>query len=226
MKPLPMFPCAIILRLLPVLGLLALWSAGPLASSSELVVRNLQFDLEFLPTDFDYEIKDNSGTRSGSDAFDTGFGIALGGRYSFARTGDAHGFLVGAQVLVAQASFGGEGTMTDYGLRLEGGYGIALNDQWTTNLLLRLGYGWATFDLKDNAVFPAVSLAGGGLTYGLALGIDYAINDRWQINTAVGYLRTSYDLSGSGVDMTLVRSGPSASLGVLYRFSNLPRPLE
>ena len=53
-----MSPCAIILRLLPILGLLALWSASPLATSAELVVRNQQFDLEFLPTDFDYEIKD------------------------------------------------------------------------------------------------------------------------------------------------------------------------
>lgn len=196
------------------------------AYGAELVVRNLQVDLEFLPTDFDYEIKDGTGTRTGSDALDTGFGLAVGARYSFARTGDAHGFLVGAQLLVAQSSFDGQGDLTDYGLRVEGGYGFALNDQWTTNLLLRVGYGWATFDLDDNAVFPAVSLSGGGLTYGAALGIDYAINDRWQVNTAVGYLMTNYDLSGGGVDMTLERSGLSASIGFLYRFSNLPRPLE
>jgi hypothetical protein len=214
-------------RLHSALAVAVLLSAiGVGAHASELVVRNLQVDLEFLPTDFDYEIKDGTGTRTGSDALDTGFGIALGGRYSFARTGDAHGFLVGAQVLVAQSSFNSQGELTDYGLRVEGGYGFALNDQWTTNLLLRVGYGWATFALEDNAVFPAVSLSGGGLTYGAALGIDYAINDRWQINTAVGYLMTNYDLSGGGVDMTIERSGLSASIGFLYRFSNLPRPLE
>lgn len=203
-----------------------LLAANVTAHSAELVVRNLQVDIEFLPTDFDYEIKDGTGTRTGSDSLDTGFGLAVGARYSFARTGDAHGFLVGAQLLVAQSSFDGQGELTDYGLRAEGGYGFALNDQWTTNLLLRVGYGWATFDLEDNAIFPALSLSGGGLTYGAALGIDYAINDRWQVNTAVGYLMTNYDLSGGGVDMTLERSGLSASIGFLYRFSNHPRPLE
>lgn len=209
-----------------VVALVLLLGALAESRAAELVVRNLQVDFEFLPTEFDYEIKDSNATRSGSDELDTSLGLAVGARYSFARTGDSHGFLVGAQLLVAQAAFDGDGALTDYGLRAEGGYGIALNDQWTTNLLLRAGYGWATFDIDDNALFPAVSLSGGGFTYGAALGVDFAINDRWQINTAVGYLMTSYDLSGDGVDMTVDRSGFAASLGFLYRFSNNPSPLE
>lgn len=194
--------------------------------SAELVVRNLYFDFEFLPADFDYELKDANGTQSGSDAFDTGLGLAFGARYSFARTGDAHGFIAGAQVVVAQAGFDGIGNLTDYGLRAEGGYGIALNDSWSVNLLARVGYGWSTFDISDNAVFPSVSLSGNALTYGAAIGVDWSITERWQISSTVGYLMTSYDLSGGGVDLTLDRSGLSASLGFLYRLSNLPRPLE
>jgi hypothetical protein len=199
---------------------------GTKASAAELVVRNLYVDLEFLPADFDYQIKDGNGTHSGSDAFDTGLGLAFGARYSFARTGDEHGFLVGAQVVVSQASFDGIGHLTDYGFRAEGGYGIALNDSWSVSLLARLGYGWSTFDLSDNAEFPAVSLSGTALTYGGAVGVDWAVSERWQISTTVGYLMTGYDLSGGGVDLTLDRGGFAASLGFLYRLSNLPRPLE
>jgi len=194
--------------------------------SSELVVRNFHFDVEFLPTDFDYKIQDSNGTRNGSDAFSSGYGVALGARYSFARTGDAHGFLIGAQLLAAQADYKGIGEMTDLGLRAEGGYGYSLNDQWTVNLLARLGYGWSNFDISSNATFPSVSLSGTTLIYGAALGIDWEITERWQINSSVGYMLMNYDLSGNGVDMTMNRGGLSASIGFLYRFSNLPSPLE
>lgn len=210
---------------MPVLFLLTV-IGGATVSASELVVRNLLLDVEFLPSDFNYSIKDGNGTRTGSDAFDSGYGLAAGVRYSFARTGDAHGFLVGGQVIGAQASYGGTGHLTDYGLRLEGGYGYALDDRWTVNLLGRLGYGWATFDLGDNASFPAVSLSGTALTYGAALGVDCVVAEHWQISTSIGYLMMNYDLSGGGVDATLDRSGLSASIGFLYRLSNLPRPLE
>jgi Outer membrane protein beta-barrel domain len=194
--------------------------------SSELVVRNLHFDVEFLPTDFDYEIQDSNGTRSGSDAFSTSYGIAMGARYSFARTGDAHGFLIGAQLLGAKADYKGTGTLTDLGLRAEGGYGYALNDQWTVNALARLGYGWSNFDLSSNAVFPSASLSGTTLIYGAAVGIDWEVASNWQINSSLGYMLMNYDLSGSGVDMTVNRGGLSASIGFLYRLSNLPSRLE
>lgn len=196
------------------------------AWAAELVVRNLYVDLEFLPADFDYEIDDGNGSQSGSDAFDTGLGLAVGARYSFARTGDSHGFLVGAQVVVAQAGFNGQGNLTDYGLRAEGGYGLALNDAWSVDLLARLGYGWSTFDISDNAVFPSASFSGTALTYGGALGVNWAVSERWQISTTVGYLMTNYDLSGNDIDLTLDRGGMSASLGFLYRLSNLPSTLE
>jgi hypothetical protein len=205
---------------------LVLMCIAPAITASELVVRNLHVDLELLPSDFDYTIDNGVTDRAGSDAFDSAIGLAVGARYSFARTGDSHGFLIGGQVTVAQAAYDSFGHLTDYGLRLEGGYGYALNDRWTVNLLLRGGYGWATFDISENQDFSSVSLSGGGITYGAALGIDLMVGDRWQINTAVGYQMTSYDLSGGGVDATIDRAGLCASLGFLYRLSNQPSPLE
>lgn len=205
--------------LLTVVSGSAIWSA-------ELVVRNVLVDIEFLPSDFDYSIKDSNGTRSGSDSFDSGFGLAAGVRYSFARTGDAHGFLLGGELIGAQASYGGTGHLTDYGLRLDGGYGYALDDRWSINLLLRGGYGWATLDIGANSTFSAIAVSGGALTYGVSLGVDAVVAERWQISTSIGYSKTSYSLSGNDVDVTIDRAGLSASVGVLYRISNLPRPLE
>jgi hypothetical protein len=194
--------------------------------SAELVVRNVLVDIEFLPSEFDYSITDSNGTRSGSDSFDSGYGIAAGVRYSFARTGDAHGFILGGEFVGAQATYGSTGHLTDYGLRLDGGYGYALDDRWSINLLLRGGYGLATLDMAANSTFSAISVSGGAFTYGVALGVDAVIADQWQISTSIGYLNTSYSLSGNDVDVTIDRTGLSASIGVLYRISNLPRPLE
>ena len=120
-----------------------------------------------------------NGTRSGSDSFDSGFGLAAGVRYSFARTGDAHGFLLGGEVVGAQASYGGTGHLTDYGLRLDGGYGYALDDRWSINLLIRGGYGRATLDIGANSTFSAISVSGGALTYGASLGVDAVVAERW-----------------------------------------------
>jgi hypothetical protein len=210
----------------PLMGVLLWCGVGPGAIAAELVVRNLHFDIEMLPADFDYTINDGVTSRSGSDAFDSGFGLAVGARYSFARTGDAHGFLVGGQVLVSQSDYGGTGHLTDYGLRLEGGYGYAINDQWKINLLLRGAYQWATFDLTSSQNLNALSLQGTGLTYGAAVGLDYVVSDRWEISAAVGYQQTSYDLSGGGINGEIDRVGFGASLGFLYRLSNQPSPLE
>lgn len=213
--------------LLSCLGILVMApGVAPDAAAAELVVRNLYADLEMLPADFDYEIDDGVLTRSGSDSFDQVIGLAVGARYSFAGTGDSHGFLIGAQVTVAQGAYDGIGNLTDYGVRVEGGYGYAINDSWVVNLLLRGGYGWATFDITDNDNFSAVSLSGTGLTYGAAIGIDYVVSDRWQVSATAGYQITSYDLSGGGVDATVDRAGFCASLGFLYRLSNQPSPLE
>lgn len=214
----PLLTCVGVLLMIPVLT--------PTVAASELVVRNLYADLEMLPTDFDYEIDDGVVTRSGSDSFDQVIGLAVGARYSFASTGDSHGFLIGGQVTVAQGAYDSVGNLTDYGVRIEGGYGYAINDSWVVNLLLRGGYGWATFDLADSDNFSSVSLSGSGMTYGAGIGIDYVISDRWQVSTTAGYQVTSYDLSGSGMDATIDRAGFCASLGFLYRLSNQPSPLE
>lgn len=210
-------------QILPVL--LAAISVLP-SAASELVVRNANLNLEFLPAAFDYTLTNAGSSRSGSDQFDTAFGIAAGGRYSIAGPGDSHGFIVGGHVFADQASYAGIGHLTDFGARVDGGYGYAFNDTWTTYLMAEAGYGRSTFDITSASTFPAVSLSGSSLRYGVVFGIDLTLVERWLVNGDIGWVKSTSSLSGGGVDLSLNRQGLMAAIGISYRFSTRPRTLE
>ena len=210
-------------QILPVL-LVAL-SVLP-TTASELVVRNANLNLEFLPAAFDYTLTNAGSSRSGSDQFDTAFGIAAGGRYSIAGPGDSHGFIVGGHAFADQASYAGIGHLSDFGVRVDGGYGYAFNDTWTTYLMAEAGYGRSTFDITSASTFPAVSLSGSSLRYGVVFGIDLTLVERWLVNGDIGWIKSTSSLSGGGVDLSLNRQGLMAAIGISYRFSTRPRTLE
>lgn len=206
--------------------LLLLTMAFDVLSAAELVVRDANLNLEFLPTAFDYNLKQPGSSRSGHDEFDTAFGIAAGGRYSFAGTGDSHGFIIGGHAFADQASYAGIGHLTDFGIRVDGGYGYAINDRWTTYLVAEAGYAYSTFDITDATTFPATSFNGTSLRYGAVFGIDLTVAERWMINADIGWMTSSYSLSGSDVDLYLDRQGLMTAIGISYRFSTRPRALE
>jgi opacity protein-like surface antigen len=211
-------------RLLARLGGLALL---PAAHASELVVRDLIIDLEFLPAAYDYTLDDGETSRSDSDEFDSAIGIAIGGRYSFAGPGDRHGFIVGGELCGAQyGTSDPEGHLTTYGARVEGGYGFALSDRWTIIGLAEVGYGLATFDVTGGGDFPTFSADGTTLTYGAALGVDFAVTERVLVGVDLGYQVRTIDLSGNGLDIELEQGGLRAAIGLTYRFSARPSPLE
>ena len=211
-------------RLLALLGGLALL---PAAHASELVVRDLIIDLEFLPAAYDYTLDDGETSRSDSDEFDSAIGIAIGGRYSFAGPGDRHGFIVGGELCGAQyGTSDPEGHLTTYGARVEGGYGFALSDRWTIIGLAEVGYGLATFDVTGGGDFPTFSADGTTLTYGAALGVDFAVTERVLVGVDLGYQVRTIDLSGNGLDIELEQGGLRAAIGLTYRFSARPSPLE
>ena len=62
--------------------------------------------------------------------------------------------------------------------------------------------------------------------YGARVGLQYSFNDLLHIGLDVGWLDVEHDLSGDGVDLTLTNSGLVVGLGISYRLSNSPRPLE
>lgn len=197
-----------------------------LLPAAELVVRDVHFAVEMLPTDFDYELASNVYSGSGSDAFEQHIGIAMGVQYSFSGTGDVSGFILGGEVAAAQADYGSIGNLTSFGLRLQGGYAWAITDSWLVRGCVEATYGQSTFDVTANTVFPAASLDGTLFGYGARVGLQYSFNDLLHIGLDVGWLDIEHDLSGDGVDLTLTNSGLVIGLGISYRLSNSPRPLE
>lgn len=194
--------------------------------AAELVVRDGHFALEMLPTDFDYELKSVTSSGSGSDTFDQHVGIAAGVLYSFSGPGDVSGFIVGGEIAAAQADYRSIGHLTSFGLRAQGGYAWALSDSWLIRGTAELTYGLSTLDLTANSAFPAVSADGSLFGYGGRVGLQYSFNDLLHIGLDVGWLDVEHDLSGDGVDLTLTNSGLVVGLGISYRLSNSPRPLE
>lgn len=197
-----------------------------LLPAAELVVRDGHFAVEMLPTDFDYDLASTLNSGSGSDSFEQHIGIAAGVMYSFSGPGDVSGFIVGGEIAAAQAEYLSIGNLTSFGLRLQGGYAWALSDSWMVRGTAEATYGLSTFDVTANTAFPAASLDGTLFGYGARLGLQYSFNDLLHIGLDVGWLDVEHDLSGDGVDLTLTNSGLVVGLGISYRLSNSPRPLE
>jgi len=194
--------------------------------ASELVQRDFTFTVGEVPTAFSYTLTDANGSRTGSDSFSQNIGIAVGGRYSFSGPGDASGLVVGGALVADQASYQSIGHYTGYGLQLFGGYGWAISDAWSVGARIQAGYGLATFDIQANPAFPSVSTTGSTFSYGAALDLDYAITEKLTVLLDLGYLTTTANLSGGGVTLKLTNSGCAGALGIAWRFSAAPRPLE
>jgi hypothetical protein len=205
---------------------LALYALAGQLSSAELVVRDAHLALELLPSDFEYEMESGTSSGSSDDSFDRHLGLAAGVLYSFSGPGDSHGILVGGELAAAQAAYGSIGNLTSFTLRGQAGYGWAISDRWQVYGLVELDYGVSTFDITQNSAFTAVSSDGAHFGYGAAGVVQYSFNDLLHLSLKAGWQEVEYDLSGSGVDLTLTNSGLMVGLGISYRLSNTPRPLE
>jgi hypothetical protein len=201
-------------------------SAPSRLAASELVQRDLTFTIGEVPSAFGYTATDANGSRTGSDAFSQNIGVAVGGRYSFSGPGDSSGLVIGAALVANQASYQSLGHYTGYGLQASGGYGWAVTDSWSVGGRALVGYGLATFDLQANSAFPAISSSGTTLTYGAMVDLDYTITEKLTVLLDLGYQQTSANLSGGGVTLKLNEHGFAGALGIAWRFSASPRPLE
>ncbi len=209
----------------------ALASAVLLAAASgggaaELVQRDLMLEVGEMPTSFTYSISGAGPSHSGSDSFSSDLGLVVGGRYSFARAGDSSSVVVGASLYAQQATYQSYGHETGYGLRLAGGYGWAVTDDWSLGGRLEVGYGLSTFDLQANHAFSGLSTTGATLSYLAGLDVDYGITDRLTSYIDLSYQRWSTNFSGGGVTLKMTTSGFAFALGLAYRFSYAPRRVD
>ncbi|HYE04178.1 MAG TPA: hypothetical protein VEL07_01545 [Planctomycetota bacterium] len=195
------------------------------APAAELVVRDVRIGFEYLPTDFDYELTAPQGTRSGSDSFESTYGISLGSDWSLVGAGSTHGLVVGGELLVAQVTYAdGDGML--YGARVEAGYAWAITDRWSVAAYALGGGGMMSFDLSAADSFPDYNASGTWFDYGAELRVQFNLTDHAAIALEGGWQAISADLSGDDIDLTLDLAGPAASLTFTWRFTTAPAPLD
>jgi hypothetical protein len=206
----------------PVTALILLASTSVAA---ELVVRDIRASAGSRPTDFDFTLTTPTVSASGSDGFEAGLGLELGGRWSFSRPGDAVGLVVGLDGMLDGYSYGGGDGLATTWLRLSAGPGWAITDRWTL-----LGEVGAMYGVSAIALPPTVS-SGDFSATGTATGYDIRVSSNWlltrqfAIGAYVGYMTATHDLSGDA-EMSVEQSGLTGGLELVWRFTDAPPRLE
>lgn len=197
------------------------------ASAAELVVHDMRLGLSTLPLTFDWTIDSRNGTSAGSDGFASGLGMEVGGRWSFARVGDALGVVVGADALVDRWSYADGGALATTGARVTVGPGWAISDRWTLAAMVGLQYGIGRLDMPATVNAPSFTSSGTNTGYDLRIDADYLFSHRFGLGLTAGWLIASHDLSGDdSVIVTLKQSGWFVGLSAVWRFYDVPSRLE
>jgi hypothetical protein len=207
-------------------GFCGLMASVVSAEDAELVTRDLFVSFDAQPTDFSFTADSAIGTRSGDDSFDSGFGISVGGRWSFTRPGSSLGLVIGGDLDVTSYRYENDAENLTGGVRLIVGAGWAITDHWELLLEPTVEYGLGTFEFPGTQAYSAYEADGTLFGYGLRLNLIHRFSDRWAVMGAIGWKRIDNDLSGDGIDLTLEQEGMSVSIGLLYRLSAAPARVE
>jgi len=194
-------------------------------SAYELVVRDFRIALGTGGTDFDYDISGSTVAASGSDTFDSALSLDFGGRWSFARPGDALGLVVGADLGWESLGFGSGSLQT---LRAHGsaGLGWAVSDFWTVTGELGLLYGRSTWEVPASVGAERYTADGDALGYDLRVDATWRLSKRLGVGGFLGWQIMEHEVESKGVTSTLDRSGWIAGVLVFWRFSNAPPTLQ
>lgn len=194
--------------------------------AAELVMRDIGVGVVLPPTNFSYDLSSNAGDRSGSDAFDSAYGLEVHGRYSLARPGDAIGVVLGAAVASERATYAGGGGWTEFAASGLLGGGWALSDRLILLGEARLGLGVGKLTLGGSDALMGMTATGPLLIGGIQASGRFSLTESVIVGAGVGWQQTVASLSGEGVDMTLQISGAMAFLSLDWRLSDRPFLLE
>ncbi len=197
------------------------------ASAAELVVRDARLGLDLLPLDFNYELKDSTGTKSGQDVFGSHYGLLIGGRYSLARIGESHGAVIGFDLGTTRAAYApANGTISAYVVAGEGGYGWAVTDTLVVSAAARLGVGVARASFDGTGSFASYSPSGPVGEYGLRAGLAWAVTDQVILDGGLGWRSSVARLTADDRDLAIDSSGLLVAFGLGWRFTSSPWRLE
>ncbi len=195
-------------------------------SGAELVMRDIGIGVGLMPTDFAYDINAPAGDRSGSDGFDSAYGVDVHGRYSLARTGDSVGLVLGGVIGAEKADYAPGGSWTAFSVSGLAGCGWAVTDRLVLLGEAQLGLGVGKLSLDGSTAAESVSVSGPLLIGGLQASGRFALTESLIMGLGVGWQQKVASLSGNGVDMTLQISGTTAFLSLDWRLSDRPFLLE
>jgi len=204
---------------------LCLAALAALLPAAELVMRDLRLGLGTRPTDFDFTYSSPNTSGSGSDGFDAGLGIEVGGRWSFARVGDPLGLVVGADLMVDGLGYGGGDGLATTWLRLGAGPGWAFADSWTLSAEAGVQYGQSVLALPATQAAPEFSASGTSTGYDLRLNLGWMATRRFGLSACAGWLISSHSLDGDA-SITIDQSGWFVGAAAVWRFSDVPERLE
>lgn len=201
--------------------------AFPALPAAELVMRDLQADMLVLPTSFDFTLDTPNFSRTGSDSFDAGTALELGGRYSFSRVGDPFGLVIGFDATTQAYSYDSEDFLFAYGARASLGAGYAITDAWAMTMEAGAAFGWTDLSLPDSGGNEGFNADGDYRALDLRVAAHYTITRRMLISFQIGYLSQTHDLTtDQGDDLELEITGMFVGVGMSWRFSNAPERVE
>lgn len=194
-----------------------------LAPAVEVVRRDAQFSLGTVPTDFDYTIDSPGGSFSGSDAFDYGWQMRAGGRWAITSPGWSLAPVIGGDLSYA-SSYATDGEMSGLGLGATGGVAWAINERWSSDLELGLGFQYARLELDSGA---GLSGSGNLLAIDVRLRVLRQLDRTWSIGAEAGWQQSSGTIAASqSRDVDLDIAGWTVGLMVVWRTSMRPAALE
>jgi hypothetical protein len=205
-----------------VTGLILLACSG---TAAELVVRDIRASAGIRPTAFDFTLATPTLQASGTDSFDAGIGLELGGRWSFSRPGDAVGLVVGIDGMLDGYSYGGGDGLATTWLRVSAGPGWAITDRWTLTGEVGAMYGVSAIALPPTTSSSDFSATGTATGYDVRLVTSWLLTRQFAVGAYVGYMMASHDLSGDAA-MTVDQSGMVGGLELIWRFTDAPPRLE
>jgi hypothetical protein len=192
------------------------------SSASELVMTDLHLGIESLATAFDFTIRDGTSTREGSSEFDTGFGLGARAVHAFSSPGADGAFFIGGAVAAGYYRFQDQGTYQVGMVRAVAGYAHAFDDQWTVEVSPWVGFGYGQLHIPGAGISDDHDVSGQVVDYGAHLGVTYALTRSWLVGARIGWQVATADLAGDGLEIELRQSGPTAFLGIVYRFGGTP----
>lgn len=183
---------------------------------------DIAIGIESLPTAFDFTIQDGASTTKGSSEFDLSLGLSGRAVYAFSSPGSSGAFFVGGALALGAYRFENSGTYQVAMARAVAGYAYSIDDQWTVEASPWVGLGYGRMHIPGAGISDDHDVSGNVFDFGANLGVTYALSHSWLIGARIGWQVADANLEGDGLKLTLTQSGPTAFLGVVYRFGGTP----